>query len=167
MRSSNMKALFFAPITALFFLAFGSLGWAAVTSNSIVTTQTPKAYKAQITNASGTTPVNLVIPGTNGTKVISIVCSNTDASSYNVTFSVLRSSTTYLLDTVAIPASAGYSASAPPVSILNTINIPGIPQDSDGNPYLFLEPTDTLQMANGSTLATGKAISCQTVAADF
>lgn len=167
MRSLNMKALFFAPLTALVFLVFGSAGGATVTSNSIVTTQTPKAYKAQITNASGTTAVNLVAPGTNGTKVISIVCSNTDTSAYNVTFSVLRSSTTYLLDTVPIPASAGSSASAPPVSILNATNIPGIPQDSDGNPYLFLEPTDTLQMANGSTIAIGKAISCHTVAADF
>jgi len=167
MGSLQMKTRFFALVTTLAFLAFGSPGWAAITANSIVTTQTPKAYKAQITNASGTAAVNLVNPGTNGTKVISIVCSNTDTSAYNVTFSVLRSSTTYFLDTVAIPASAGYSASAPPVSILNTTNIPGIPLDSDGNPYLFLEPTDTLQMANGATIAAGKAISCHTVAADF
>jgi hypothetical protein len=167
MRSLQMKTRFLALVTALGFLAFGSPGWAAVTANSIVTTQTPKAYKAQITNASGTTAVNLVTPGTNGTKVISVICSNTDTSAYNVTFSVLRSSTTYLLDSVAIPASAGSSASVAPVSILNSTNIPGIPVDSDGNPYLFLEPTDTLQMANGATIAPGKAISCHTVAADF
>jgi hypothetical protein len=99
--------------------------------------------------------------------VISIICTNTDASGYNVTFSVLRSSTTYVLDTVVIPASAGYGPVTPPVSILNAANIPGIPLDSDGNPYLFLEATDTLQMANGSTIAAGKVISCHTVAADF
>jgi hypothetical protein len=86
---------------------------------------------------------------------------------YTLTFSVLRSSTSYVLDTSTIPASAGTSATAPPAGELNATNIPGIPQDSDGNPYLFLEPTDTLQMTSGSTIAAGKVISCHTVAADF
>jgi hypothetical protein len=156
-----------ALVTALGSVVVGSPSWAAITPNSIVTTQTPKAYKAQITNASGTTAVSLVTPGANGTKVISIVCTNTDASGYNVAFSVLRSSTSYVLDTATIAAGAGTSASTPPASILNATNIPGIPLDSDGNPYLFLEPTDTLQMANGSTITAGKVISCHTVAADF
>jgi hypothetical protein len=167
MRLAQMRNGFLAVVTALAFLAFGLSGWAAVTPNSIVTTQTPRAYKAQITNASGTTPVSLITPGANGTKVISIVCSNSDTSAYNLTFSVLRSSIAYVLGTVAIAASAGNAAGTPPVSILNATNIPGIPQDSDGNPYLFLESTDTLQMANGSTISAGKVISCHTVAADF
>jgi hypothetical protein len=167
MRSVQMKTRFCALVMTLPFLVFVSPGRAALTANSIITTQTPRAYKAQITNTSGTTAVSLVTPGSNGTKVISIICSNTDTSDYNVTFSVLRSSTTYVLGTVAIAASAGNLAGTPPASILNATNIPGIPLDSDGNPYLFLEPTDTLQMASGSTITAGQAISCHTVAADF
>jgi hypothetical protein len=162
-----MKALFFTPVTALVLLVSISPGWTAVTANSIVTTQTPRAYKAQITSSSGTTPVSLVTPGANGTKVVSIICSNTDTSAYNVTFAVVRSSATYLLGTIAVGPNAGNTSGAPPVSILNTTNIPGIPQDSDGNPYLFLESSDMLQMVNGSTITAGKAISCHTVAADF
>lgn len=167
MRCLKMKYRVAALISALGFALSGPPSWALVTANSIVTAQTPRAYKAQITNISNTTPVNLVAGGVNGTKVISIICSNTDTSAYNVTFSVLRSPTSYVLGTVAIPASSGNVAGSPPVSILNTTNVPGIPQDSDGNPYLFLEPTDTLQMANGSIITAGKAISCHTVAADF
>jgi len=167
LRSFKIMRRFSALLAALTLFAFGSPTWATVTANSVVTTQAPKAYKAQITNTSGTTTVSLVTPGANGTKVVSIVCTNTDSSGYNVTFSVLRSSTAYVLDTAAIPAGAGSSGATPPASILNATLIPGIPVDSDGNPYLFLEPTDTLQMANGSTITAGKMISCQTVAADF
>jgi hypothetical protein len=167
MRFLKMNYQFLALMIALGFAVSAPPSWAVVTANSIVTAQTPRAYKAQITSASGTTPVSLVAGGVNGTKVISIVCSNTDISAYNVTFAVSRSSINYVLGTVAIAASAGNLAGSPPVSILNTTNVPGIPQDSDGNPYLFLEPTDTLLMTNGSAIAAGKAISCHTVAADF
>jgi len=167
MRCLKMKYRIVTLISALGFAVAGPSSWALVTANSIVTAQTPRAYKAQITNTSSTAAVNLVAGGINGTKVISIICSNTDTSAYSVTFSVFRSPSSYVLGTVAIPASAGNLAGSPPVSILNTTNVPGVPQDSDGNPYLFLEPTDTLQMANGSIIAAGKAISCHTVAADF
>jgi hypothetical protein len=167
MRCFKMNYRFSTLVSALALLFSASPDWAAVTANSIITTQTPKAYKAQITSTAGTTAVSLVAPGANGTKVISVVCSNTDTSGYNVTFSVLRSSTSYVLGTVAIAASAGNLAGTPPVNILNATNLPGIPLDSDSNPYLFLEPTDTLQMANGSTITAGKVISCHTVAADF
>ena len=167
MRCLKMKYRIATLISALGFAVSSPPGWASVTANSVVTAQTPRAYKAQITNVSSTTAVNLVAGGVNGTKVISIICSNTDTSPYNVTFSVFRSPSSYVLGTVAIPASAGNVAGSPPVSILNTTNVPGIPQDSDGNPYLFLEATDTLQMANASIVTAGKAISCHTVAADF
>src|SRR2546427_12402023 len=107
MRILKVNRQFCALVTVLALLAYISPSWATVTANSIITTQTPKAYKAQITNASGTTAVSLITPGASGTKVTSIVCSNTDGSGYNVTFSVLRSSTAYVLGTVAIPASSG------------------------------------------------------------
>jgi hypothetical protein len=162
-----MKREFVALATAFGLAISSAPSWAIVTANSIVTAQTPRAYKAQITTASGTLPVSLVAGGANGTKVISIICSNTDTSGYNLTFSVLRSSSSYVLGTVAVAASAGSLAGSPPVSVLNQTNVPGIPLDSDGNPYLFLESTDTLQMANGSSIGAGKAISCHTVAADF
>jgi hypothetical protein len=167
MRSLKIRHRFPALVSAGALLVFVSPCWAAVTANSIVSTQIPKAYKAQLTNTSGTTAVNLVTPGSNGTKVISVVCSSTDSSGHNVTFSIARSSTSYVLGSVAIAASAGSLAGTPSASILNATNIPGIPLDSDGNPYLFLEATDTLQMASGSAVTAGKVISCNTVAADF
>src|SRR5689334_16258532 len=118
MRSLNISQRFSAVLAAVALLVASSPGWAALTANSIVTTQNPKAYKAQITSASGTTAVSLITPGANGTKVISIICSNTDTAGYNVTFSVLRSAATYALGTVAIAASAGNLPVTPPASVL-------------------------------------------------
>lgn len=154
-------------IAFLWLFVIATSASAAVTPNSIVTAQTPKAYKAQITNASGTGAVALVAGQANGTKVVSIICSNTDTNPYNVTFSVLRSATTYVLATVTIPASAGNVAGTLPINIFSGTNLPGVPLDAESNPYLLLESSDTLQMASGTVVTSGKVISCHTVAADF
>lgn len=140
----------------------------ATVTDTPVFIQTPRAYKVQIVSASGTTAQVLAAGGPNGTKVLSIVASNTNSGAgYNVTISVLRGTTTYVLTTVNVPASSGNLASTPPVALLNLTTIPGLPVDSDGNPYIYLEPTDTLQASVSVAVTSGKAVSLETVAGDF
>jgi hypothetical protein len=160
---TRMKKLLAAAVMLL----AGSPLWAATTPNSFVTPQTPRAYKAQIVNGSGTSAVTLITGGINGTVVSSLLLTNTDTTAYTITIEVLRSSTTYVLATISVPASAGNSTSVPPVSVLNSTNVPGLPVDGYGNPYLYLESTDTLEIQSSATVTSGKAVSVLTVGADF
>lgn len=140
---------------------------AATTPNSLVYTQVPKAYKAQITNASGTAVVSLAPGGTNGTKIMGLICAGTNTAAQDIEVTVLRSAVNYPLGTVTVPITAGTIAATPAVNMFNSGNIPGLPIDAQGNPFLFLESTDTLEIQALVTVTSGKTISCSTVAADF
>ncbi|HEY9755248.1 MAG TPA: hypothetical protein V6C97_08805 [Oculatellaceae cyanobacterium] len=109
--------------------------------------QTVMNWAQQITNANGTSLQTLVTGGTNGSKVESLMISNTDTVAHDVQFWVTISSVAYLLTTVSIPASAGNSDSVPAVDILRSAQIPGLAYDPNGNKYLYV--------ANGSTLSIG------------
>lgn len=140
--------------------------YAAVTDTPVFV-QTPRYPKAQLTNASGTTPVTLYVGGTNGTKVVGVFVSTTDTSAETMTLSVVRSAVTYILGTFTIPIGSGTVAGTPTVNILDPSVIIGLPVDSDGNWFIFLESTDTLQVSVGSAVTAGKTTSIHAVAADF
>lgn len=128
---------------------------------------TPRAYKVQIANATGTSAVTLATGATNGTKVLGILVTNTDTNPYTVTLAVTRSATSYVLAVVTVASSSGNVNGTPAVALLTAALIPGLPLDSDGNPYLILESTDTLTVASGGTVTSPKVLSFHTVAGDF
>ena len=123
---------------------------------------TPRLYAAQITNASATGPVTFFVGAAAGTKVLGVVCSSTDTSSHNVTLQILRTNT-YPLVTLLIPATAGTVSGIAPISFIS--QIPGLP--GGGEPYFYVESTDTVQLQSDGTVTSGKNISCRAVAADF
>jgi hypothetical protein len=152
----------------------------AVTPNSPVYPQQIRSPAAQILPGSGTTAQQIVTPGTNvgqnGTKVIGITCSNTDTvAGYAIQLIKTRSSTSYIINTVWVPPSAGFSASAsayvPPVSLMP----PSTFGDTAGNSYVVVEGSseaapansDTLNIASTTTVSTGKIISCVATASDL
>lgn len=137
----------------------------ATTPNSIVTPQTPKNGVVQILPADTTTQKTVFTAGSNGSKVTGLVLSSTDTSARDVAVSVTRSGTSYLLGTVTLPIGAGFSGAVPAV---NGLTFPGLPADSDGNPYLLLLSGDTLTVAALTTVTAAKVISAVVCAAgDF
>ena len=151
----------------LILLCLGVPALAATVPNSVITTQVPRAYKAQIVNGTGTNPVTIATAGTNGTKISSILCTDTDTSGYTLTFSIVRSATTYVFVVVQIPASSGNLNGTVPLNVMSSTVLPGLPVDTNNNPYFYLESTDTLQFASTGTVASPKVVSCGTVAEDF
>jgi hypothetical protein len=143
---------------------------AAVTATPVFP-QTPKGPLAQILNGTGTAQVTLVTAGANGSKVISIVCSSTDTVDRSLNLTRVRSATSYLLTQVDMPALSGDAGSSsgftPPVGVIAQGNIPGLPMDSDGNAFIYLESGDTLVINTTVTLTSAKIIACSAVSADF
>lgn len=140
---------------------------AATTPNSAITVQTPRAYKAQLLNASGTGLVTVASGGVNGTKITGLWASSTDTASNTVFVSVLRGAVSFTQVAVTLPANSGSLAGSPPVNLLASVNWPGLPVDSDGNPYMILESNDSLQVSVQTAVTAGKAVNVNTVSGDF
>lgn len=158
-----MKRTLVAGLCALALLCVTIAG-AAVTATPIFV-QTVRMPKVQITNANGTTVQTLYACTTNGTKISGIFATSTDTSNRDVQLSVLKSATTYILATVAVPLGSGTVSGTAPVNLLAFI--PGLPIDNDGNPYLYCETGDTIQAGMVVTLTSAKLMSVVAVAGDF
>jgi hypothetical protein len=153
----------FAGIGASFIPLFAQ---AAVTANSVILPQTPEVYTAQILPATGTGLVAFATGQTNGTKVLSLLCSSTDTIGHTLDVYRVHASTNYLIAAVSIPASSGNVIGTPPVQVITTTNFPG-PMDSDGNRYLLIGSGDTISIASTVAVSTGDAISCVGHGADY
>lgn len=127
----------------------------------------PQNTKAQITNTVNLADVTVVTTGVNGSKLIGLIASNTDTNPYNIQVKITNSSVDYIIETKAVPASAGNTAGVPAVNMLDPTLIVGIPVDSDGNPFLFLGANDTLTVASLTQVTSGKVINLIAVYSDF
>jgi hypothetical protein len=149
----------------------------ALTPNSAILPQLPKSAAAQITNSDGTGLVPLVTGGANGTKVSSILASNTDTNAYTLQLvlnsggtlssGLVTGGTSYVLASVSLPASAGNLAGTPPVGVLSAANLPGVALDGAGVPYLYVNAGDYLCVALSAAIAAGKIAASLATAADF
>lgn len=125
----------------------------------------PRKGLAQVLNATGTASVTVVTAGANGNKVVNLVASSTDTATQNITVSLVRSATTFLLATTSVPASSGNANGVAPVDLLAVI--PNLARDQDGQPYLFMESGDTLVVNSGAAVTSGKTISVHSDHAEF
>jgi hypothetical protein len=126
--------------------------------------QTPQLGVTQLAHAqSANTLVTVATAGTNGSKVNSVWATNTDpANAYLTQVWLTRSGTNFLLGTVNVPVSAGNTAAAPSVNIFGGIT--GLPLDSDGNPYVYLQSGDVLAVSATTQVASSQTL---TVASNF
>jgi hypothetical protein len=80
------------------------------------------------------------------TKVFAVIASNNDTIAHDIKLGITDSSNNYTnLGTVTLAINCGYVGNIPSVNMLNAI--PSLPLDETGQAYLFLNPTDTLQVA--------------------
>ncbi len=143
-----------------------------VLSNVPVFVQTPKVGLIQVSNnaSSVANQVTMYTAGSNGSKIVGIIGTNTDTINRVVTIAIVRSATNYDLGSVNLPPSSGEDPAQANVSvnILAVAKIPGLPVDNDGNRYLFLQTSDLLvAYSSANALANGKVINLVTIGADF
>lgn len=144
----------------------------AVTATPVFV-QTPKITPqrfVQGTDAAGTYKT-IHTAGSNGSKIVGINVATDDGSATHVLTLVLtRSAVDYVIGAYTLPVSSGTDGAAASVDLLRggpSSLIPGLPTDSDGQRYLFLESGDTLRMTFATALTSGKTIYAQTIGADF
>jgi hypothetical protein len=144
----------------------------AVTPNSIITPQAPRLglQNFSTVDAAGTYK-NVLQGGSNGTKITGIYASSGDTGlAHLMTFQVQRSGTNFGGVAVSVPANAGFANGIPPVNLISTANWPGLPTDSDGNPFLFLQSTLDILVATYATgISTGisATLNAAAVGGDF
>jgi hypothetical protein len=127
----------------------------------------PQNGKFQLVNGSGTTAQTVYTAGGNGSKVTALVFSSTDTAAHDVQISITNGGTAYLLGTISVTIGAGNTSTVPSVNALANVQLPGLPLDSDGNPYILLISGDTLQITAVVAVTTAKFVTAIATVGDF
>lgn len=134
--------------------------WAVVTATPVFV-QTPKAA---VTVASTTVQTTIYTGGSNGSKVVGLLLTNTTGSASTATCQLKIGATAVTFLVISVVANAGTATGIPAVNAFLGVNTPGLPVDSDGNPFLYLNSaSDTVQCASSASAALSYVV----IAADF
>lgn len=142
---------------------------AATTPNSVITAQTPNRGVVQFTSSSTAgTYATLYTAGSNGSRCNGMWMSNNDASATHlVTVQIVNSSTKYGGTALTSVSSAGFANATPAQNLMSSTIWPGLPTDSDGNPYLQLVSGDTIQATFATSITSSDVVNIVVSCADF
>lgn len=159
-------------LTIALVLVVAAPAFAAVTANSSVTPQTPTRGIVQFLQGTDTagTYKTLYTGGASGSIIKGIyITSNDPSASHLVTCEVVNGGVKYGGFAINVPTTTpGYATGVGALAPMTSTNWPGLPLDSDGNPYLFLaSASDTLQCTFATALTTSDKINLVAIAADF
>jgi hypothetical protein len=165
-------------VLSLLLLSLAQASGAAVSSTPVFV-QTPKIGNVQFlqgTDSAGTYKT-VYTGGTNGSKITGIFVTTNDATTSHLVTIQISSSTSahcspntscYGGVAVTIPVSSGYVNAAPAVNMMSAILWPGLPLDSDNNPYFMLPGnTYTIEATFATALTSTNWLNVVVVAADY
>lgn len=113
----------------------------------------PKNPVQSFANADGTTFKSVFSAGSNGSRLDTLIGTNTDTTAaYVVQLAIQKSSVDYVIGEVNIPIGSGTNGSAKSVAMLNATDIPGLAYTENG--ALYLE-TGCVLMARVKTAVAG------------
>jgi hypothetical protein len=134
--------------------------------------QIPWVQKGKLLPADALTPKTIALGGTTNaqaapTKIFAVIASNNDTVPHDIQIGILDATAGFFpIGTVTVQLNAGYAASVPSVSLLNLIA--GLPLDDTGQPYLFIQATDALQVkCTIAAVSAGKEVDFVVQGADF
>jgi hypothetical protein len=117
--------------------------------------------------ADTTTVKAVLAAGTNGTKVEMLAVTSTDTTARDLGIYLTISATSYLIGTVSIPITAGFTNAIVTVDILRSTQLPFLPFDAMGNRCLYLASGTTLSVGTLTTVTTAKQITITCMGANF
>lgn len=130
--------------------------------------QTPRHYAAQISTGSGTGLVTVAIGSSSGTKITSIIASQSDTTPHNVIVGITNTAVFYPLGAVTVSSQAGQVAAVPAANLLSPTVSVGLPIDNDGQTYILLTSSlDSVQVMSSTAVGAGTTISVNAFGADF
>jgi hypothetical protein len=142
----------------------------AQNANNVVTPKTPKDANQQFlqgTDSAGTYKT-VYTGGTNGSIVKGLWETNNDASATHlITCQIKSGSVLYGGLAITSVESAGFANATPAQNLMAPANWPGLPVDSDGNPFLFLISGDILECTFATSITSSDLINVTAIVADF
>lgn len=104
----------------------------------------PKNPVAAFVNADGTTFKSLLTGAAAGSRIDTLIASNTDTTAaYVVQLAIQKSGVDYVLGEVTVPIGSGTNGAAKSVALLNPTDIPGLTYTENGS--VFLESSAILR----------------------
>lgn len=158
-RALNGLWLLLAAVT-IYCLFFAPESFSAVTPNSPVTAQTPNRAIVQFLQGTDSAGVykTLYSAGANGSKCLGLLSTNNDNSTHVITVQLVNGGVKYGGVAVTTVASAGFANGVPPQSFMAPSVWPGLPIDSDGNPFIMMVSGDTLAATFASSLGNSAVV---------
>jgi hypothetical protein len=109
-----------------------------------------------VVNATSTTVTAVTASTSFGSQVKNLQATSNDTSAHDIAVFKNVGGTNYLIGTVAVPASAGFSSTVPAVNLLQAL--PGLPVDSNNNPYISLAATDLIEVGALVAITAAKTL---------
>lgn len=131
--------------------------------NFIATVKTPVV---QFVNADGTSYKTIFSAAATGSRLDTLMASNSDAATASVLqLAIQVSGVDYVIGEVAIPIGAGTNGSAKSVAVLNSTDIPGLAYTENG--ALYLATGAVLRGRVKTAVAGVNAVQISGVAGDY
>lgn len=131
--------------------------------------QTPKVTNNSFTNTdtADTTFVTICTGGSNGTKVTGILVTSDDGTASHVVRLYLdNGGTNFIIGSATVATNAGKDGGTTAgVDLLG--EVAGLPVDNDGQPYLFLESGDLLEVQFSTAITASTKLYFTCIHADF
>lgn len=118
-----------------------------------------------VTLGSDSNGVAVIHASAAGTRVYSLVASNSDTNAVSMLVYILNSTTVTPLGIVSVPGSAGNSTTIGNFDVL--ANLTGLPYDNTGKVYIELGANCYLKVGNTATQTSGKTVYVSAMAADY
>ena len=157
-------------LSALIALGQTVSSFAAVTATPVFV-QTPNRGIVQFlqgTDSAGTYKT-LYTGGSNGSKCTGMYITSNDSTAHLVTIQLVNGGVKYGGTAISTGTTTpGYASGAGAINAMSSANWPGLPLDSDGNPYFYLAGTgDTIQATFATSLTSSDFINIVAICADF
>lgn len=137
----------------------------AVTATPIFL-QSPKWAGTAYTTAS--TTATHVTGGTNGSRVSSLTAVSNSTASHIFAVGISTGGAAFDIGAVTIPSSAGVDGTTRNIDLLSPSNLPGLPLDSNGVPYINLPSSSySLTLRATATISAGRQVTFTSMYGDY
>lgn len=126
----------------------------------------PKNPTASFANADSTNFKSVYTAGASGTRIDSLIASNSDTTNaYMLQIALQKSGVDYVIGEVNLPAGSGTNGSQKSVAVLNTTDIPGLTYTESG--ALYLETGVILRARVKTTVAGANTVQLSGFGGDY
>ncbi|MBX0328257.1 hypothetical protein K2Z83_11275 [Oscillochloris sp. ZM17-4] len=123
----------------------------------------PNVALTKFTNSDGTNPKAVFTPGSSGSRIHAVVGTSTDTAAARFTVWLVRSGTSYLLDTVTLPAASAIT----PTTNWSLLDTDWFTWLDPNDPSLILPADVTISIAPAVAVTSGKEVSFLIFGGDF